>query len=395
MKGMVSALLTLALFLSLSVPAFAAREFTDVPADYIFHDSIQDCVDRGLFSGYQDGSFHPTDNVTRAQFSVMLARLFYPGEAESGRYDTWKQQVGWYGPYSAVLKDHGAMAYGDQYWKDPEVMGVSITRRDMAQFLNKALQAGGYRASESDKSAARARISDFDKVGEFYAEAVKTVYALGIITGYAGNEFAGNRSVTRGQASAILYRAGQCLAQGPGVLTPLQQEVESAPATLVNGKAVTEENVLEILAQQKLLYPEDTDFSKGYPQGNDGPVRQATYPYERAADPTTHTSNTIGCGGWATMLSDAIFGQRGFPPRKTTLADARPGDIMVQVDKNGRLVHVAAITARSTVQDGAATMYITEAATDDNGVYYLHWDRFYTWYRGGEYDYDIYTRYPE
>lgn len=395
MKRMLSALLTLALFLGLSVPASAAREFTDVPADYIFHDSIQDCVDRGLFSGYQDGSFRPADNVTRAQFNVMLARLFYPGEAESGRYDTWKQQVGWYGPYSAVLKDHGAMAYGDQYWKDPEVMNQGITRRDMANFLCMAMKAEGYQASEKDKSAAQARISDFDEVGDYYAEAVKTVFALGIITGYAGNEFAGNRTVTRGQASVILYRAGQCLAQGPGVLTPLVQEQPAQSTTLANGQDITEENVLAILDQLRSRYPENTNYAAGYPQGNDSVVRDATYPYERSRDPQTHTSNTMGCGGWSTQISDTVFGQTGFLCRKVDMRDARPSDIMVVKDANGRLVHVATITARSTVQDGAVTMYITEAATDDNGVYHLHWDRFYTWYRGGEYDYDIYTRYPE
>ena len=397
MKRMVSALLTLTLFLSLSVPARASQEFTDVPQGYVFHDTIQSCVARGLLSGYNDGTFRPAGSVTRAQFNVMLSRMFYPGEAESGRYDSWKQKVGWYGPYSAVLKEHGAMAYGDQYWQDPAVMNVSITRRDMAQFLNKALQAEGYRASESDKAAAQARIADFDKVGDYYAEAVKTVFALGILTGYGDGEFGGSSTMTRGQASAILDRALRCVAQGPGVLTPLQQEEQTTqPTTLLSGQAITEENVLAILDQLRLQYPEDTDFSEGYPLGNDSEVRAATHPYERSRDPNGHTSSTLGCGGWATLVSDAIFGQKGFPTRKVEITDARPGDVMVMLDKNGRLVHVALITERSTVaSDGSVTMHITEAATDDNGVYHLHWDRSYTWKQGGTYGYDLYTRYPE
>lgn len=394
MKRLISALLSLALVLSLSVPALAVQEFTDVPESYVFHQAIQNCVAKGLLGGYDDGTFRPAGSVTRAQFAAMLARLFYPGEAESGEYDAW-EETAWFAPSCAVLKAHGAMVYGDQYWTDPEVMGKSITRRDMARFLNSALTAEGYRASESDKAAAQARIADYDQVGDHYAEAVKTVFALGIITGYAGGEFAGTNSMTRGQAAAILYRTTQCIAQGPGVLTPLGQEQTAAPTTLVNGAAITEENVLEILAQQKRLYPEDTDFSAGYPLGNDSEVREATHPYERSRDPSTHTSSTLGCGGWATLLSDAIFGQKGFPTQKVSMADARPGDVMVITDENGRLVHVALIEKRSTVSsDGKVTMYITEAATDSSGVYHLHWDRSYTWYQGGKYGYDIYTRYP-
>lgn len=367
MRRILTFLLALSLCLGLTAPAFAA-EFSDVPAGYVFHDSIQSCVDEGLLSGYQDGTFRPGGSVTRAQFNVMLARVFYPGEAESGRYDSFKQQVGWYGPYSAVLKAHGAMPYGDQHWMDPAVMGVSITRRDMARFLSMALQAEGFVVPDSEKAAARQKISDFDQVGDSYADAVETVFALGIITGYADNAFAGKNTMTRGQASAILYRTSRCIAQGPEGLTfgrqEAEEETEGQPAALVNGKAVTEENVLELLRELRTKYPEDADFSAGYPLGNDSPVRQATYPYQRSRDPETHTSNIEGCGGWSTQISDTIFGQRGYPCRKVDLADARPSDVMVQVDENGRLVHVATISSRPTVKDGKTTFYVTEAATD-------------------------------
>lgn len=402
MKRIVSALLSLTLILSLGVPALAAREFTDVPRDHVFHAAIQDCVEKGLLGGYDDGTFRPASTVTRAQFVVMLARLFYPGEAESGEHDAWKY-VGWFAPSCAVLKEHGSMVYGDQYWTDPSVMNQNITRRDMAQFLNLTLKSAGYWASESDKAAAQGRITDYDEVGENYAEAVKTVFALGIITGYADGGFAGRTSMTRGAAAAILGRTAQCIAQGPGELAPLgrtepQQPAEQPSQEPVQQPAqanITEEYALEVLAGLKERYPENTDFSGGYPDGNGSDVRAATHPYERSRDPSTHTSNTLGCGGWATLISDAIYGQTGYPTRKADMADARPGDVMVVTDKNGRLVHVALITARSTVSaKGEVTMYITEAATDSSGVYHLHWDRSYTWREGGTYGYDIYTRYP-
>ena len=81
--------------------------------------------------------------------------------------------------------------------------------------------------------------------------------------------------------------------------------------------------------------------------------------------------------------------------QKTTLADARPGDIMVQLDKDGRLEHVAMISARPAVKDGKTTFCVTEAATDSQGVYKLHWDADYSWHTGSTYHYDVYTRYPQ
>lgn len=394
MKRLISGLMTLALVLSLCIPARAAGEFSDVPQDHVFHQAVQNCVERGLLRGYDDGTFLPHEDVTRAQFAVMLTRIFYPGEAESGAYDKWKS-VAWYAPSCAVLKVHDAMTYGDQYWQDPEVMSSAITRRDMAQFLSAPLKAGGYQVSESDKQAAQKRIPDFAEVGDHYADAVKTVYALGIITGFGDGSFGGRSTMNRGQAAAILDRTVRCIAQGPGVLKPLSQEKPAQSTTLANGQAITEENVLKILDELRVQYPENTNYSAGYPQGNNSEVRNATYPYKRARDVEAHTSNIEGCGGWATQVSDAIFGQTGFPCRKVDMADARPGDVMVMKDEDGFLVHVASIMKRpAKTGDGDIVMFVTEAATDAAGVYHIHWNSSYVWYHGGKDEYDIYTRYP-
>ena len=152
--------------------------------------------------------------------------------------------------------------------------------------------------------------------------------------------------------------------------------------------------MLAMLAELKKEYPEGMDFSMGYPLGESSPVRLGTHPYSRAEDPATHTSNTLGCGGWATLLSDAMLGQNGFPVRKVTLAEARPGDVMVQLNSEGLLVHVAMITRRASTGNGKTTFVVTEAATDNQGVYKLHWDVDYSWSAGGKYTYDIWTRYP-
>ncbi|MFD2704618.1 S8 family peptidase [Salibacterium lacus] len=49
------------------------KEFTDVPADFWAYDDIQLCVQHGLVSGYEDGSFDPNGGLTRAQYCAIKA----------------------------------------------------------------------------------------------------------------------------------------------------------------------------------------------------------------------------------------------------------------------------------------------------------------------------------
>ena len=78
-KKLFSFLLALALCAGLSAPALAAG-FSDVPAGHYAASAIDDCVAKGIVSGYANGTFKPDEPVTRAQFCVMLARAFYPQE---------------------------------------------------------------------------------------------------------------------------------------------------------------------------------------------------------------------------------------------------------------------------------------------------------------------------
>lgn len=396
MKRVWALLLALALCLGLSAQALAAEppaEFSDVPATYIFRQAILDCVERGILSGYDDGTFRPGNSVTRAQFCVMLARAFYPGEA--GAYDRWSS-AGWFGPSAALLRDKGVMVYGDRYWQDPQVMKKNITRRDMSCFLAAVLKEKGYSVSQADKDAARARITDFSAVEEFYEDAVQTVFALGILTGRTDGSFDGSGVTTWGQSATVICRTARCMAAAPGVITAPREPEAVPPATLSNGGQPTEENVPEIMEELRAQYPEGADFSAAYPIGSSSPVRSATHPYPRAADPDTHTSSTLGCGGWSTLVSDAVFGQAGFPVRKVPLMEARPGDVGIMLDEDERLVHVFTILRSPREEpNGKVSFTVTQASTRGGSVYRIHWDDEYTWQAGGAYHYDIWTRYPE
>jgi nitrogen fixation protein len=73
-RGQLSKIVVLAEGWPLSNPPIPT--FTDVPTTHTFYQYIETAYDRGIISGYSDGTFQPGNNVTRGQLTkiVVLAR---------------------------------------------------------------------------------------------------------------------------------------------------------------------------------------------------------------------------------------------------------------------------------------------------------------------------------
>ncbi len=360
MKRLASLVLALALCAGLAVPALAAEGgFSDVPETHTFYAAVMDCAAKGITSGYSDGTFKPANSVTRAQFCVMLSRAFYPGEVEKYNTKVYTDQ-GWFVPNTRALYMAGVLTDTSfvSSFATADVMGQTISRYDMAQLITNIMTNKGFSAAEAQKSEAQGNIADYKSIPAQYQEAVKNVFALGIITGYSDGTFGGENVMNRGQGCVVIYRMAQYTPAADGPVTPdadvppatepetpAQPEQPETPAggTLTNGEPVTEENVLALLDELKAKYPNASSFAAGYPAGaNSTDVRKALWKYPRQQG--GQTSITAGCGGWATLVSDYIFGQTGFPARQVNYKDTRPGDIIVELNSDKRLVHVLIAT---------------------------------------------------
>ena len=53
------------------------NRFTDVPYGHQVYNYVNRLADTGIINGYSDGTFRPTDNTRRGQFSVMVDRLIH------------------------------------------------------------------------------------------------------------------------------------------------------------------------------------------------------------------------------------------------------------------------------------------------------------------------------
>ncbi|WP_392534782.1 S-layer homology domain-containing protein [Nostoc sp. C117] len=73
---------TIAPFMT-AAPSFAQTTFSDVSSNYWAAEFIQQLSQRGVIAGFPDGSFHPEEPVTRAQFAAMVNKAFQKAQQRS------------------------------------------------------------------------------------------------------------------------------------------------------------------------------------------------------------------------------------------------------------------------------------------------------------------------
>lgn len=425
--------------------------FSDVPASHTFYKGITYCASKGIVGGYPDGTFRPANTVTKNHFCAMLARAFYPDQVEKFNTDQYKNAYGTFGPTNVALANNGTLSKTSfQYqYSTASVMNSGINRYDMAQLMTNIMRAKGFTASNAQKNAAQAKITDYKNIPSQYQDAVKNVYALGVIGGYGDGRFVGTNIMNRGQAAIVIQRMAQYAPvqgdkdndtyddgteQNPnpnpgtgntgntgstntgsntgstgsntgntGTTTPKPEPKPETPTarTLSNGKAITESNVTAILNQLKTKYPTPTSFKSGYAgmgtgrSASNNCIAQVIKQY-RITGSNQSVSTTAGCAGWAALIADEIFGQANVTWKKTDMAHIRPGDMIVDLDTNGHASHVSICTGEASGYPTTKKVMVTSASSGKNG-YMGSWTG--RWASDGTdstyHHEDVWTAYPD
>lgn len=191
-----------------------ALPFTDI-ADSGLKAEIIEAADNGIIAGYEDGSFKPLKNVTRAQFITMLYRAAGSPEVTDAELDftdaaniseAFKDAIVW-GTENGMIQ-----GYEDGSLKPNQ----QISRAQMATFANRYLTNLGYEFDGSELN-----FTDADQISASYLDSVKAMASVGIILGFEDGHFGPSETTTRGQAAAILLRVASYVADNP---------IEDAPA---------------------------------------------------------------------------------------------------------------------------------------------------------------------
>lgn len=270
----------------------------------------------------------------------MITRTFYADEVAAAQAEQ-PADAPWYWASTKVADDkfitNGLTASGQ-----------NMDRYDMAQTISNALHAQDKFPGIEERNAIQSSIKDYDNIPQNRQIAVKGCYATGVLTGMSDGMFHGEESMTRAQACVVITRMLNVInSETPGVPsqpqqpaqpeTPTQPEIpqQTGSGLLANGQPATVENVQAVLAEIKEEYPEGTVWGT-----HDTPNTNYYADGDKLSDARsligTWANTTYACGGWATMVSNRIFGMTGAPTREVTdITKARPGDIVIKMYADG------------------------------------------------------------
>ena len=194
-KRILSVILTLTLCMGLSVPAFAARAFTDVPSTYWAYDAIQYVVDEGLFSGTSGSTFTPGGTMTRAMLWVVLARMDGVDTSATNGGAWYQTGLDW--AVEAGISD-GTNANG------------SITRAQFAAMLYRYAECAG--ADTTADTSALDKFTDAGSIPSYAVEPLAWAVRNGIVSGTSATAISPSGSATRAQVATMLMRFCECYA---------------------------------------------------------------------------------------------------------------------------------------------------------------------------------------
>ena len=183
---------------TLTVPPIM-HAFSDVPASSWAYDAIASLSGQGYITGYPDGTFKPSNNITRAEFANMLVKaLGLNANGTNGTFTDVTPDSWCYGYINDAASNNLVLGMGDNLFA-PNAL---ITREQMAVMVAKALgsKAPAVNGNELDAFSDRSAVSSWAVTG--MEEAVKA----GIVSGMTPTTLAPLDNATRAQAAAMIYK---------------------------------------------------------------------------------------------------------------------------------------------------------------------------------------------
>lgn len=200
----------LATFLSavtlISCSSVLAADYSDVNQSAWYASYVNKISELNAFSGYEDGTFRPDNQITQEEFIKTVVCLICGELNESNAptvKNTWNSKwSSWAIPYLDKAFELGLITEQDTMFK---LVGIPCNRGEMAKVITRAVE---YLKEDSvaDTSTYITKLKDYNRMKEEYKPYVLQAYAKGILSGYDDGTFRDDGLLTRAEASSVLVR---------------------------------------------------------------------------------------------------------------------------------------------------------------------------------------------
>ena len=180
-------------------PIVKQSNFSDINTHWA-SDSIKFLADRGIINGMSNTEFAPNNNITRAEFITLLAKL---DNINENKYKTENftdvPSNAWFNPYVDWASKTGITSGTSNATFAPN---DNITREQMAVMIERFCE---YKQFSLNNNKEVINFTDNSHISSYAQNAVTKVQQAGIINGRTDGSFAPKDNATRAEAAQIIY----------------------------------------------------------------------------------------------------------------------------------------------------------------------------------------------
>lgn len=173
--------------------------FADVDPNSWYAPYVEQLAAAGIINGYDDGTFRPQNNVSRAEFCKLMAGILpenIPSDKDV-KFSDVKEGSWYYDSVMTMAKAGYIQGYGDGIFAPDK----EISRAEISTII--------YNVFKADLKVNHPDVSFTDvKEDQWFYDAVMALAKAGYVNGKGDNIFAPNEQATRAQAAKFIFVAG-------------------------------------------------------------------------------------------------------------------------------------------------------------------------------------------
>ncbi|MFI2856343.1 S-layer homology domain-containing protein [Paenibacillus sp. JSM ZJ436] len=178
------------------------RAYADINDHWAFK-AIMHLSANGIMEGYDNGSFKPDQEMTRAEFVTVVSRILGLSGAPAGSVYTDVAESAWYSEHVKGMVHAGIIqGYADGTFRPDRQM----SREEVWVILYRAFQNKLTQQDLTQQELNASSYSDLNEISAWAQKAISALTMIGIVNGYPDGTLKPKGTITRAEAAALLVK---------------------------------------------------------------------------------------------------------------------------------------------------------------------------------------------